>query len=31
MGDWEPEKEIEVDGRRVFLWRVPAKTAAATH
>lgn len=29
MGDWKPEKEIEVDGRRVFLWRVPAKTAAA--
>jgi SAM-dependent methyltransferase len=29
MGDWKPEKEIEVDGRRVFLWRVPAKTASA--
>lgn len=29
MGDWEPEKEIEVDGRRVFLWRIPAKTAAS--
>ncbi len=29
MGDWEPEKQIEVDGRRVFLWRIPAKTASA--
>ncbi|MEX2303531.1 MAG: class I SAM-dependent methyltransferase [Bryobacterales bacterium] len=29
MGDWEPEKQIEVDGRRVFLWRVPARTARA--
>jgi SAM-dependent methyltransferase len=29
MGDWKPEKEIEVDGRRVFLWRIPARTASA--
>jgi SAM-dependent methyltransferase len=29
MGDWKPEKETEVDGRRIFLWRIPAKTAAA--
>jgi ribosomal protein L11 methylase PrmA len=24
MGDWKPEKEIEVDGRSVYLWRIPA-------
>jgi SAM-dependent methyltransferase len=29
MGDWEPEKQIEVNGRRVFLWRIPAKSASA--
>ena len=23
MGDWEPEKKSEVDGRTVYLWRVP--------
>jgi SAM-dependent methyltransferase len=28
MGDWKPEKEIEVEGRRVFLWRVPPRTAS---
>jgi len=25
MGDWEPEKSAEVDGRRIYLWTVPAK------
>lgn len=25
MGGWEPEKKIEVDGRYLYLWRVPAK------
>jgi precorrin-6B methylase 2 len=24
MGDWQPEKRIEVDGRYLYLWRVPA-------
>jgi hypothetical protein len=24
MGDWAPEKKIEVDGRYLYLWRVPA-------
>lgn len=28
MGEWEPEKRIEVDGRYLMLWRVP-KTAPA--
>jgi precorrin-6B methylase 2 len=23
MGDWEPETEQEIDGRRIYLWRVP--------
>jgi len=23
MGDWEPEKEISVDGHRIYLWRIP--------
>ncbi len=23
MGDWEPEKTIDVDGRTVYFWRVP--------
>ncbi len=25
MGDWKPEKEMDVDGRRIYFWRVPAK------
>lgn len=24
MGEWEPEKRIEVDGRYLYLWRVPS-------
>jgi precorrin-6B methylase 2 len=24
MGDWEAEKKIEVDGRYLYLWRVPS-------
>lgn len=28
MGDWEPEKKIEVDGRYLYLWRVPANPPA---
>jgi precorrin-6B methylase 2 len=27
MGDWKPDKQIEVNGRRVFLWVIPAKAA----
>ncbi len=23
MGDWKPEQELKVDGRSVYLWRVP--------
>jgi hypothetical protein len=28
MGDWQPEKRIEVDGRYLYLWRVPASPPA---
>jgi precorrin-6B methylase 2 len=28
MGDWSPEKKIEVDGRYLYLWRVPAHAPA---
>ena len=28
MGDWQPERVVEVDGTRIFLWRIPARTAA---
>lgn len=28
MGDWEPEKSAEVNGRRIYMWTVPAKRAA---
>jgi precorrin-6B methylase 2 len=28
MGDWKPEKEQDVNGRRIYLWRVPQKGAA---
>ncbi|MBM3745533.1 MAG: class I SAM-dependent methyltransferase [Acidobacteria bacterium] len=29
MGDWKPEKEIEVDGRNVYFWRIPANKPVA--
>jgi SAM-dependent methyltransferase len=29
MGDWEPEKRIEVEGRYLYLWRVPANPPSA--
>jgi SAM-dependent methyltransferase len=25
MGDWPPEKEIEVEGDKIYLWRIPAR------
>lgn len=27
MGDWVPEKKIEVDGHRIYLWTIPAQGA----
>ena len=27
MGDWKPDKEVTVDGRRVMLWTVPQPAA----
>ena len=29
MGDWEPQKQIEVDGRRIYFWTIPAKPASS--
>jgi SAM-dependent methyltransferase len=28
MGDWKPDKEIEVSGRRIYLWHVPANAGS---
>ena len=25
MGDWEPEKTIDVNGRMIYLWTIPPK------
>jgi SAM-dependent methyltransferase len=25
MGDWKPDETVEIEGRRVYLWTVPAK------
>jgi len=25
MGDWKPEKELDVDGRRVYFWTIPKR------
>ncbi len=30
MGDWTPERQIEVDGHRIYLWRIPEKTRQAS-
>jgi precorrin-6B methylase 2 len=30
MGDWQPEKRIEVDGRYLYLWRVPSSPPQLT-
>jgi len=24
MGDWKAEKEVDVDGRKIYFWRIPA-------
>jgi SAM-dependent methyltransferase len=29
MGDWVPEKEIEIDGHSIYLWTIPARRALA--
>ena len=28
MGDWKPEKKLDVDGRTVYFWTVPARSGA---
>lgn len=30
MGDWQPEKTLEVNGRTIHFWTIPAKGAAGT-
>ena len=30
MGDWAPEQQLEVDGRHVYFWTVPAPGAPGT-
>jgi SAM-dependent methyltransferase len=30
MGDWAPEQQLEVDGRQVYFWTVPAPGAPGT-
>jgi len=27
MGDWKPEKEVEVNGHKIYLWRIPSRSA----
>ncbi len=29
MGDWPPEREVEVNGHRIYLWRIPARPSQA--
>jgi len=29
MGDWKPEREEVIEGRRIYLWTVPATTTSA--
>ncbi len=29
MGDWKPDKKMDVDGRTIYLWTVPARPPAA--
>jgi hypothetical protein len=28
MGNWQPQEQIEVDGRTVYLWTIPANAAS---
>ena len=28
MGDWEPQKKMDVDGRILYFWTIPARRAA---
>lgn len=30
MGDWQPEKQIEVDGHTIYYWTIPAKSPVGT-
>ena len=28
MGEWKPEKEVDIEGRKIYFWRIPANPAA---
>ena len=30
MGEWKPEKEIQVEGHRIYMWTIPARAAVKT-
>jgi hypothetical protein len=27
MGDWKPDKEADVNGRKIYFWIIPARGA----
>ena len=31
MGDWKPEKEIQVDGHTLYFWTIPAKASSKSN
>jgi SAM-dependent methyltransferase len=31
IGDWKPEKELNVNGRRVYMWTIPTTSSAQRH
>ncbi|MCS7314337.1 MAG: class I SAM-dependent methyltransferase [Bryobacterales bacterium] len=31
MGDWTPEKEVELDGHKIYLWRIPPRPQQPKH
>lgn len=31
MGDWQPDKQIEVQGHRIYLWTIPANAPVAAN
>ena len=31
MGEWKPEKEVQVDGHTLYFWTIPAKASSKTN
>jgi SAM-dependent methyltransferase len=31
MGDWKPDKEVQVDGHTLYLWTIPSKVAVKSN